>query len=43
MVAFVADKVDFLYKCMKFVSECLSFKEIWKDLRPTKRAPGPTG
>ncbi len=43
MVAFVADKVDFLYICMKFLSESIIFSKIWKALRSTKRAQGPTG
>ena len=42
MVAFVAEKVDFLYIGMKFVPESLIFNQMWKALRPTKRAPGPT-
>ncbi len=42
MAVFVAEKIDFLYICTKFVSESLIFNQMWKALMPNKRAPGPT-
>jgi hypothetical protein len=41
MVAFEADKVDFLYICMKFVSESLIFNNMWKACGTPKELKGP--
>ncbi len=38
MVAFLADKVDFLYTWMKVVSESIIFNDMWKALRPTQKS-----